>query len=223
MALLPAYERLAISRHLRLYVAVKPGCRPLVGVMNSADNETRQEGCARFNAAVIQAVKRLQPRLVILNAHWIDTDSIVLTEQHLVAGPGTSNFKRALEYTLLTLGSSPHTVCAVLHVPTFKYSLPYAVGMARRRGISEDFLIVRRSEALQEFRDPERDFVALRQNGVLRTADPKDVLCRATTCTYEAHDALLYADRDHLSTEGALFVSDAIDACFVGISAAASR
>jgi len=37
----------------------------------------------------------------------------------------------------------------VLDVPTYEYNVPYALGMAAKRGIPVDFLTVSRAEARQ--------------------------------------------------------------------------
>jgi hypothetical protein len=102
----------------------------------------------------------------------------------------------------------------VLDVPTYPYDMPSAVGVARKRGMSEDFLKLTRAQALDQYRGPERDVRALEQRGVLRSADPKDLLCPADACSYEAGGQLLYWDSDHLSWTGAQYVAGAIDGCF---------
>lgn len=214
MALLPAYEQWANARQLRIYFAVKPACKPLIGVANSADTIERQAGCMRFNTAALLAIEKLSPKLVILNAHWIGVDDLILSDDIPGSARGKSNFRRSLEYTLQALHSEVRTVCAVLDVPIFPYSVPYAVGMARRRGISEEFLTVRRPQAEAQFVLPERDFSELHQRGELQTTDLKDALCRGAVCLYEFHDELLYADRNHLSVAGARFVSGALAGCF---------
>jgi hypothetical protein len=67
---------------------------------------------------------------------------------------------------------------------------------------------------------PEREIRALERGGVLRSVDPKDLLCSADSCIFESGGSLLYWDRDHLSWAGAQFVSSAIDGCFRDIAAA---
>jgi hypothetical protein len=165
MALLPAYEQMALSHNLHLYFAVKFACRPLVGVANRTDNAAQRTACTRFNAAVVQAVERLRPGLVILNAHWIHEDADLVPWDDSAAALHESNFMRGLESTLLGVASGKREVCVVLDVPSFPYSVPYAVGMARRRGISEDFMKLARTDALAQFKVPERDLRLLQRSG----------------------------------------------------------
>jgi peptidoglycan/LPS O-acetylase OafA/YrhL len=223
MALLPAYEKLALSHHLRLYFAVYSSCRPLLGFTNRAQRDWTRIGCARFNAAVVQAVRLLDPRLLILNAHWIDEDADLVSGSNAAGPAGESNFAQGLRETLRETGSTHRAVCVVMDVPTFKYDLPNALGVARKRGIAENFLNVTRAEALEQFQGPERDIRAFERSGKLRSVDPKDLLCRAGPCTFESGGNLLYWDADHLSFSGAQFVSSALDGCFRDIVPVESR
>ena len=149
MALLPAYRKLAMSHHLRLYFAIRSSCRPLLSVTNRAQSDSAQDGCAGFNAAVAQAVRRLDPRLLILNAHWTDADTDRISQLNGAETPPLESvFKRGLRETLRETHSTNRTVCIILDVPEYKYDLPTALGVARKRGIAEDFLRLTRAEAL---------------------------------------------------------------------------
>ena len=223
MALLDVYRTLAISHHLRLYFAIRSACRPLLGITNRAENERTRIGCAGFNAAVAQAVRRLDPRVLILNGHWNDAEADLIPEPNDGAVPAGSNFSRGLRETLRQTSSINRSVCVVLDVPTLKYNLPNAVGVARKRRIAEDFLRVSRTQALQQYREPERDIRALEQRGMLRSVDPKDLLCPGDSCIYESDGNLLYRDADHLSSAGAQFVSSAIEGCFRDVAPADTK
>ncbi len=222
MVLLPAYEQLARLHHMRLFFAVRSSCRPLVGAINRLWNMSDHKNCGDFNAAVVQAVRQLDPRLLILNAHWIDVDADIISQSSTDAGPDDSNFKRGLRETLRATSSINRSVCIVLDVPEFKYDLPTALGVARKRGLAEDFLKLTRAEAQEHFSGPERDIRALaQQHRMLRFVDPKDLLCREDLCTFESSGQLLYGDTDHLSRAGAQFIASALDGCFRDIAPAA--
>jgi peptidoglycan/LPS O-acetylase OafA/YrhL len=224
MVLLPAYEQLARLHHLRLFLAVRFSCRPLVGANNKQWNESGRKYCADFNAAVVQGVRQLNPRLVILNAHWIDADADIIPEPSTDADPDDSNFKRGLRETLRETGSSNRSICIVLDVPEFKYDLPIALGVARKRGIAEDFLKLTRAEAQEHFGGPERDIRALaQQQPMVQYVDPKDLLCRGDSCIFESGGQLLYGDPDHLSRAGAQFIASSLDGCFRDIAPAATK
>jgi peptidoglycan/LPS O-acetylase OafA/YrhL len=224
VALLPAYEQLAKLHHMRLFFAVRLACRPLVGVTKRQWNESDRKYCAGFNAAVVQAVRQLDPRLLILNAHWIDVDADIILQSSTDAYPDDSNFKRGLRETLRETGSTNRSVCVVLDVPEYKYDLPYALGVLRKRGSAEDLLKLTRAEAQEHFRGPERDIRALAQEQpMLRYVDPKDLLCRWDSCIFESRGQLLYGDPDHLSLAGAQFITSALEGCFRDIAPAAIK
>jgi peptidoglycan/LPS O-acetylase OafA/YrhL len=199
MALLPAYQQLAISHHLRLYFAIRSSCRPLLDPTTGATDDAARAGCAQFNAAVAQAVLRLHPDLLILNAHWVGTDA---------------DFSRGLRETLRATAAHDRAVCVVLDVPTFKYDVPTALGVARQRGISEDFLELPRAEALRQYGGAESDVRVLQRQGVLSFVDPKHLLCAGDSCKFESGGNLLYWDADHLSWAGAQFVAPVLEGCF---------
>lgn len=224
MTLLPAYDKLANELQVRTYFAVRPACRPFPGVINRTDREARRKGCLAFNAAVISAIQRLQPRVVILNSHWIDLDTDLVLPAGITPAPGESHFERALEQTLQEMEApGRRKACVVLDVPSYEYNVPYALGMAAKRGIPVDFLKVSRAEALQQYSLPERDFRALEARGMLTTVDPKEQLCRGNSCVYQVNGEPLYADENHLSVRGALLVSSALEGCLRGLSAVQSH
>jgi peptidoglycan/LPS O-acetylase OafA/YrhL len=219
MALLPAYRRLAAAHGVRVYFALKAGCRPLLDMTNRSYDADWQAGCLAFNAAVARAIGIIRPRVVILNAHWIDADADLGPVPSIAADALHSNFGRGLQHTVGEILAAGAAACVVLDVPAYKYDLPYALNMAGFRGIGVDFLTLSRTEAMAQYRAPERDFRALEQRGMLRTVDPKDLMCSSDSCVYQVNGELLYSDWDHLSARGALFVSGAIEGCLRDITA----
>jgi len=220
MALLPAYRSLAATHGVRVYFALKAGCRPLLDMTNSSYDADWQVGCMAFNAAVARAIRIIRPRVVILNAHWIDADADLGPVPTIAAGALPSNFGRGLQHTLGEIIAAGASACVVLDVPAYKYDLPYALNMASFRGIGVDFLTLSRSDAVAQYRAPEHDFHLLEQRGLLRTVDPKDLMCSSDSCEYQVNGELLYSDWDHLSTRGALFVTSAIEGCLRDITTA---
>jgi peptidoglycan/LPS O-acetylase OafA/YrhL len=215
IALLPAYRQLASSYGTRVYFAVKRGCLPLLGVTNGNLFDHARRSCDEFNGAVVKAIERLNPRLVILNGQWSDKDEDLVPDRNLVPPSGTSTFRFALERTVKQIGVQ-HSICAVLDVPTFKYDVPRALVMARLHGRSSDSLLLSRAEALRQFAASERDIRMLQQEHLLMAVDPKDVLCRSGWCAFRSNGNVLYGDSNHLSTDGALLVAGALDGCFHG-------
>ena len=214
LALIPAYRQLADTHGMRVYYAVGPNCRPLLGVTNGDFYPKTQQRCANFKNAVVSAVERLNPRLLILNARWIDKDENLVPDGGVVPPSGTSNFRFALEQTIQHTGAPGRSICVVLDVPTFKYDVPRTLVMAHLRGLPSDFLRLSRAEALRQFAGPERDIRMLEQEHLLTAVDPKDVLCRSGSCEFRSNGSVLYGDAHHLATEGALLVASTIEGCF---------
>jgi peptidoglycan/LPS O-acetylase OafA/YrhL len=213
MMLVPIYERLARSRNMQLYVAAHAACRPLLGVVSAVENPGRRTECARFNAVVAREITELNPALVLLNAHWIDTDADLSPEP---AAPLAPTLSGALENTFKRIVSADRSLCVVLDVPTFPYRLPYALAMIRRRGTSTDPVRIARTDALAQFRSVEAELRTLEGVYGFKIVDPKDLLCQKTFCAFESGGAALYGDADHLSLAGAKFVADAVSPCFIG-------
>jgi hypothetical protein len=168
--------------------------------------------CADFNAAIIRAMDKLNPALVVLNAHWQESDQDLMPEPDLTAAPGQPNLRRALQQTVDLVGKRP--VCVVMDVPVLKYNPPYAIAMAHRRGISSETLRVDAAEAAGQYGDFERQVRVMGQLGLVRVADPKKVLCAGGACAMEAGGEPLYRDMNHLSPAGARYVSSALESCF---------
>jgi len=217
LALLPAYEALAHAHRIRLYFGIVGACRPLMVAAGREESDYWSVRCANFNSAMARAIRRLDPDLIILNAYWLNPETGSRADSVEVV-PGKSRFAWGLEETLRQVGSRNRSVCAVLTVPSYKHPVPYALAMAYRRHVDAESLVLSRTEALEQYRDAERELRLAEQRGLLRIADPKDVLCRTDKCVLRSADGSpLYRDRTHLSLAGARFVSSVLSTCLQDI------
>lgn len=216
LALIPAYRQLAVAHGMRLYLAATSNCRPLVSFANADYPSIARAHCVDFNDAVVRAIRSVEPALVILNAHWIDTDTELVSTEPLIEGK--SRFRQGLESTLRKVSAAGRVVCGVLDVPSYPYQVPYALAMARRRALSEDFLRITRAAGYDQFALYDREFRALGKLGALAVADPKDLLCRAAHCSFEENGRILYVDTNHLSPAGAELVASTLEPCFSAVS-----
>lgn len=203
LMLMSDYQALAQSHGARLYFVAKSQCPPLLAP-KSAPAGAAANACSAFNEAVVEAITRLDPQIVILGGRWVDAD----------LPPGVADIATGIEETVGRVGNRSRSTCVVLGVPTLKYWAPYALLMARRRHIPDDFLSVTRTEALAEYGKMESELRALERHGSLIIADPKDVLCAKDACLYKAEGRSLYGDTNHLSVDGALFVAPTLERCF---------
>jgi len=206
MALMPAVIALAKAHGMRTYFVAKYNCLPLFAPSSpmGIDPGMDRYGCATFNDAVLEAIARLQPELIILDGAWANPEP----------PPHVPDIAAGIEQTLSRVSDHARSICVVFAVPKLKYAVSHALLVAHRRRIPDDFLRLSREDALAQHREMERDVRAIEQRGRLNVADPKDVLCAADSCLYEADDQSLYFDDGHLSVFGAQYVERTLEPCF---------
>ena len=218
LALLPAYERLAWKHEVQLYFVASASCGPLFGVADTRRHRMWQMNCSEFNEAAVEAIHKLDPRLVILGGYWSYIDTGIEPQDGADLRRGASLFRQGLERSLQRISAPGRSICAVLGVPTVRRVVPYAMAMAERRGIAPDMIGVTRTDALDEYRKVEAEIRALARGGLVETVDPKTVLCPGAACAFESHGEPLYRDTNHLSVTGAQLVAPAIEPCFTKMS-----
>ena len=206
LALMPAVIALARAHVMRAYFVAKYNCLPLFAPPSPTriDAATDRYKCAAFNSAVVEAIARLRPELIILDGAWAAAEP----------PPHVPNIAAGMEQTVSRVGDHSRSICIVFAVPKLKYAVSHALLMARRRHIPDDFLRLSRADALTQHEDMEHDVRAIAQGSKLMVVDPKDALCPADSCLYKAGDRSLYFDDSHLSVYGALFVARTLEPCF---------
>ena len=206
LAMMPAVKELAKAHGMHVYFVAKYNCLPLFAPSNPTkiDTATDRYGCANFNTAVLEAVARLEPELIILDGAWAAGE----------APPRVPNVAAGIEQTVSRVGHHSRSICVVFAVPMLKYAVSDALFVARRRHIPDDFLRLSRADALAQHRDMEHDMRAAAQRSGLTLVDPKDALCPGDSCLYKADDQSLYFDDSHLSVYGALYVARTLEPCF---------
>ncbi len=201
LALFPAFEALAKSKGIQLFFADRSACRPLLGALPGSLRPPDPDGCDSFNAAMLAAVRRTRPDVTILSAFW-DPD-----------GSPTPGIESHLESAVSAIRATGSSVCVVLDVPELPYILPYALAMARRRGLDTAFLYVRRADVSARYSGFENAVRALEARKEVSFVDPKDALCSAARCDLEAAGHTLYRDSNHLTEVGAMLVAKSLAPC----------
>jgi len=218
LALLPAYERIATARDVRVHLAVHSSCRPLLGASSRAETPTHRRLCADFNRAAVDAIAAIDPVLVILSAYWGYPDLDIAATTGDERAEQLPPFQLAFVAALEALGAPRRKVCVIGEVPTLTYVMPYAYAVARWRGEDPAFIALPSSEAKLQHELLDRNFTELRQRYGFVFVDPKDALCTGATCAIVSADGRsLYRDTNHLSVAGAELLGGALDACFAGI------
>jgi peptidoglycan/LPS O-acetylase OafA/YrhL len=214
LVLWSAFESLAQSNDVQIYFAGRSGCKPLLGVADGLGGTTKQENCAAFNDAMAAAVQKIHPEVTILAAFW-DVESALL-EQGLPALASTQARGWNWNSTLDPLRAAGSAMCVVFDVPYLRYWMPYALAMARRRGLDTSFINMTRAEVVARYKNFEAPVRALASVNALRVVDPKDALCPGERCEIEWNGRSLYDDYNHLSKVGAMHVRDSLAPCFQG-------
>ncbi len=218
LALLPAYERVAADRNVRVHVAAHSACRPLLDAASRAELPWRRQGCSDFNRAAVSAIDSLDPTLVILHAYWTYPDLEIALAAGSESADGSPPFQVAFERTLRAIGAERRKVCVIGGVPTLEYPMPYAYAVAVRRGIDPAFIALTPSEAEAQHLTLDQHFAELQQRHAFAFVDPKDALCSASRCAIVTHDGTsIYRDSNHLSVAGAHLLGRSLDGCFEGI------
>jgi peptidoglycan/LPS O-acetylase OafA/YrhL len=214
-ALYPAFRTLAERHHVQLYAAVSSSCRPLFGIAGLRDNAAFTARCERFNRGMLEALHVRQPQLVILAAFWMSA-----TRDFAVTGAPQlksldARFSAALDTTLGHVAAPGRSICVVRGVPHYDYPVPYALASARLRGRDPQSLRLSAAAARAQYAAMEPGLERLRAGGRLRAVDPKDALCDGEYCRLVSPQGrVLYADGNHLSVDGAEFVTDTLEGCF---------
>jgi peptidoglycan/LPS O-acetylase OafA/YrhL len=207
MALMPAVTALAKAHGMRTYFVAKYNCLPLFAPPNPTriNPGVDRYGCAKFNAAVVEAIARLEPELIIIDGAWANPEP----------PPQVPDIASGIEQTLSRIDNHSRSLCVVFAVPELKYPVSHALLVAHRRHIADDFLRLSRADALAQHRSMERDVRAIvAQRSGVKAVDPKDALCPADSCLYKSDDQSLYYDDTHLSVYGALYVAHTLEPCF---------
>jgi peptidoglycan/LPS O-acetylase OafA/YrhL len=213
-ALVPAYEEIAAARNVRVHAAVRSSCPPLLRTALPSDPPSRR-GCDDFNRAVVEALDKIDPALVILNAYWTHPDGAIDTPTGR-AETDSQAFAAALHATLRAIGQ--RQVCVLGDVPTLKHRMPYAYVMASRRGVDPELVALPATEADRQLARVNAYFEELRQRHALRFVDLKKTLCTGSACALvNADGQSLYRGDNHLSVAGAEFVRPSVESCFDAI------
>jgi peptidoglycan/LPS O-acetylase OafA/YrhL len=206
LSLMPAVKELAKEHGMHTYLVAKYNCLPLFARPSPTTIVPGKDRykCAAFNAAVLEAIARIEPELIILDGAWANPEP----------PPDVPDIAAGIEQTVSHVGDHARSICVVFAAPKLRYAVSHALLVARRRHIPDDFLSLSRADALAQHGEMERDVRAIAQRSGLKVADPKDALCPADSCLYKVDDQSLYFDDNHLSVYGSMYVARTLEPCF---------
>ncbi len=217
-ASLSTWDRLGSANDTRVYFSSSSACPPLLGGTRVRASDISARRCADFNAAMLEAVRNLEPDIVVLQASWVHALDLRKTDD-AASTSEDSLFANGLHETVRRIAAPGRTVCIVRGVPRVSESVPYLLGMSRRKEIDPERFAPTRAATLDEQHVSESAIDALAARGLVRDVDPKRLLCPGRRCLLQGPDgAVLYFDSNHLSLAGAEFVAPELQRCFTGAS-----
>lgn len=234
-SLLPAFEAIARRHGLQGTFAGARACAPLLGVVVVRENGDHDE-CTELNARVLGYVARHGIRDVFLVARWsayADGDygtAPELRDPTQRSGPALESARQAfaagVERTLEAYARLGVRVHVVEQVPTQRYDARklYFVGALRGRGfefVEENAVTEREHHELQSY--VSSVFDRFRSDGRVAFIDLSGGLCRDGVCPVGTAERSYYRDDDHLSSVGALLVSDRLEGPLAALGTAGAQ
>ncbi len=207
--LLPTLDESARRRGIELIFAGLGGCAPLIAEPAESTYDVWGRPlapCNDYNRAVVRKIAELRPDTIILAAYWIESRPLPRAD--------AASIGRAMEDTLARVRPATRRVCAVLDVPTIDHPVQQVLWIARRRGISVEFMRMRREDAYAQQRQPDAALHELERRGLLVTVDPKPLICEEPRCRVIDTDGVpIYWDTNHLSVDGAARLAPLFEQC----------
>ena len=216
-ALVPAMASLGAATGSHVWQATYSSCPPLIAV--DVAHQPKGHRCRAFNAMVLEAIKRLRIKRVVLvgywQAYWPSTpDSLVarFVDPYSPAGAlgggdaavNRRAFEDALRRTVDELTALGANVFIVKQVPVQHAFVPLLVSRAVMRGGDPAALGISRHEHRRSNALIVSAFGALAEQ--VELLDPADALCASGRCICVYRERALYVDGNHLSLDGAMFV-----------------
>lgn len=224
-AIAPAVQTLANDGRFHLWQASLSSCPPLLGV--DVAHVPRNHRCRQFNAQVLDAIRRLHVQRVILAAYWsyyvplvVDTAVARWFDPYsprgsLGSGTDADNrriFDDALNRTARSLQDLGVETWIVDQVPVQSEFVPELIARTALRGGNPAMVGVPLTVHREQSAFIEASIVQLGSR--VRRIDPASRLCASGTCLCYANGRLLYTDSNHLSADGAYFLTGSLQPAF---------
>lgn len=211
-SMVPGFYHLAEEEGVNGSIATYSACPPILGLKQRKDG--RSFTCADFNDGVLSLIKKNDIKKVFLIGNWYGW----MREERKTYFDDESLFEAYKDqYTSKAAAGLRHTVKTLRDMgvePIVVVAQAYAMeDPARYLALEEMYDIEPRTIFIP--RDENREHTApvieplikdLRADGV-EIIDFRDMLCDETQCRVQHDGYSLYADRSHLSSKGAIYVS----------------
>jgi len=223
-ALAPAFDSVAKNNGMTGYLANHPACPTLLDVYREGDDT-----CLDFNNTVLGYIEaHPEWETIILSGRWAlsadgarykteEGESATLIDVQSSAPPGSNAliFENGLDRTVRKLLELNRRVIIVSTVPEVGYDVPSAYFIALRTGQDINKIV---APTVSEYR--QRNAVVtdvlnkIQSRYHVQIIDPAQDLCDTNICNVVMDGQPLYRDAHHISTLGALYISDIFNPLF---------
>ena len=225
-AIYPAIKSMASRSGLQGVFTGSPACPPMLGVNRLHEGKF----CAKFNAAVVNYIKRKQIKTVILAARWDvnilgrtdyelqrDAEQIYLQDDEstdISLAENSSAFERGITRLFRDLQQNGNRIWLVLQVPNTGLKTPYY--LARKALLEKQPEEVRLdlAQMMKRHQTVLNLFTKMQKDFDFNLIDPAGFLCIKANCLIAYQGYSLYRDDDHLSKDGALLLQDIFSPIF---------
>jgi hypothetical protein len=222
-AFFPAVRIVAERNGLSVRQATKSGCPPLLGA-NRVDR--RREGasvhkCAEYNQLMLELVRKLRPKLVILAARWslftlarANQASFIVDSKgaELSADGSTGALKRSLERTVDAINDLGVPVVLIGQAPEINSdpNICYVLNRMHRKSVSPCLRQTADEAAalLGRSNDILTEIAGVRPNVRLLRLD--QLFCEGGICSADRNGEPLYNDGSHISLYAARHIAAAL-------------
>jgi hypothetical protein len=216
-AMAPGLDAAAKRANLRGLFLGHGSCPPLLGYQRSQDS--KHAYCKISNAAAMDLIRSHNIPHVLMTARWARyVNGTVYGNEGPFFDPShpvetrdqTAMIAPLLDETLSAISAAGATAVLIADVPEIGYDAPFVLARAALQGAELDIRpsagAVRERQALTAALL--RNISAVHGVPVL---SPSDLLCDAERCAVTSNGRLLYRDEDHLSIDGAHYISPLFD------------
>lgn len=215
LSFLPAFERFASDNNVRINFTGTSGCPSLLGVQSMRDEAGIEKyNCQELNERVFNFVKDYGIKSVILANRWTyyqesysRPSEINLISKDVNISSDNDSSQRALfwaiDNTVSRYASIGVKVVFIEDTPQQIYNPKEIV----RKGSAIDSNYLALSVSTDEhIKNQKKVNEVLRKSGA-ETINLDEILCSKEICPLVENSRFLYSDDDHLSVEGAIFIS----------------
>lgn len=222
-AMIPGFDAAARESGRRGVVLTHSGCFPLIGVRQ--DNEK----CHLFTQA-LQTYFQDHPEIrhVFLVSRWtsavlgnrfgqIKGDEIFITDEYSLSPSYEENrrvFDRSLLRTLNILEG--RRVSIVAFIPEQRYDIPRALSLSRQLNVDMNVDLPLAEHMARQFDVRQAFLRAGIPNQRVDVIDVGEKLCDSTHCKVEMEGTILYADDNHLSRSGSIYIRQVLNSALQG-------